>query len=69
MNEDLARQRFVAMQAARLAGIVLALLGVLIVAGKLALPPEVGVLLFLVGLGEALFLPKFLASRWKSPPQ
>ena len=67
MSEDLARQRFMVIQAARLSGIGLALLGVTIVAGKLDLPRGIGVFLFLVGLVEALFLPKFLASRWKSP--
>lgn len=69
MSEDLAKQRFMVMQAARLAGIGLALVGVTILAGKLELPREVGVFLFLIGLTEALFLPKFLAGRWKSPPQ
>lgn len=69
MSEDLAKQRFVMMQVARLSGIGLALAGITIVAGKLDLPRAAGVLLFLFGLTEALFLPKFLAKRWKSPPQ
>jgi hypothetical protein len=68
MNEDLAKQRFLVMQAARISGVVLALLGIAIVAGKLDVPSEIGVFLFLVGLVEALFLPQFLANRWKSPP-
>lgn len=69
MNEDLAKKRFFVMQAVRLAGVLTALIGILIVAGKLNLPREAGIFLFLIGLVEALFMPHFLARAWKSPPQ
>jgi hypothetical protein len=69
MSGDLAKQRFIVMQAVRLCGLGLALAGILIMAGKLDLPREIGGFLFLFGLVEALFLPHFLARRWKSPPQ
>lgn len=68
MNEDVARRRFLVMNAARLSGAILALIALLIIAGKLDLPVEIGYFLFIFGLIEMLFLPTILARSWKSPP-
>ncbi len=70
MNEadQLARQRLIVMNAVRLAGVGLALIGLLIIAGKIDLGREIGAFFFVLGLFEALFMPAFLAKRWKSPP-
>jgi hypothetical protein len=69
MNEadQLARQRLIVMNVVRLSGIGLALLGLAIIAGKIDLGREIGAFLFIFGLFEALFMPAFLARRWKSP--
>ena len=70
MNQppDPAKARFMAIQAMRWTGAGLALLGLLIVYGRIDLPGEVGTVLFLVGLADALIVPSLLARRWKSPP-
>jgi hypothetical protein len=71
MNEadQLARQRLLVMNAVRLSGVGLALLGLAIIAGKIDLGREIGAFLFIFGLFEALFMPMVLAKRWKSPPR
>jgi hypothetical protein len=70
MSEDLAKQRFFILQAVRISGVLLALLGLLVVAGKIdLLPGWAGIILVALGMIEMLIVPKLLASRWKSPPQ
>lgn len=68
-TEALARQRFMLLNLVRLSGVALALVGLAAIAGKLGLGKEVGAVLFVIGLFEALIAPIFLAKRWKSPPQ
>ena len=70
MNEAdrLARQRLIVMNVVRLSGIVLAFIGLAAIAGKIDLGREIGAFLFIIGMFEALFMPAFLARRWKSPP-
>lgn len=67
MNDDPARARFMIIQVVRIAGVVMALCGMAIIAGKIALPQEVGYVLFLVGLIDAMLVPTVLTRRWKSP--
>ncbi len=67
--DKLARQRLIVMNVVRLGGIVLAMIGLAGIAGKLPIGREIGAFLFIMGLFEALFMPTFLAKRWKSPPQ
>ena len=69
-NEDQARARFFMLSAARFAGVGVVMLGMAIWLGDLLRPggwPAVGIPLFLAGVAETLFLPKFLARRWRSP--
>jgi hypothetical protein len=66
-DADPAKARYFTIQAVRVAGIVMALLGMLVLNGKLAWPQLLGYFLFLNGLFDALFLPTLLARRWKSP--
>lgn len=67
-DENLARRRFMAIQAMRWAGAALVIIGLLIVVGRIDMPREAGYALFVVGLIDALFMPTVLARRWKSPP-
>lgn len=69
MNRDPAPLRFFAIQAARLAGIALVLLGAAIMAGRVAAPALTGFALAAAGLIEATWLPLYLARRWKTPEQ
>ena len=66
--DKLARQRLIVMNVVRLGGIVLAMIGLAGIAEKLPIGREIGAFLFIMGLFEALFMPTFLAKRWKSPP-
>lgn len=66
-REALAKRRYFTIQAVRLAGVVLVLLGILVLNDKLAWPQLVGYFLLLDGLFNALFMPTLLAKRWKTP--
>lgn len=66
-SDDLARRRFFIIQALRLGGLALVVLGVAIIAGKLPLPEAAGYVLFLAGAADALFVPPLLARIWRTP--
>jgi len=69
-TEDQASVRFFALSAARFAGVGLVMLGMAIWVGDLLRPggwPLIGIPLFLLGVAEALLVPKFLARRWRTP--
>ncbi len=65
-QHDPAARRFWTLQLLRLSGAVMALLGALILAGKLAWPQPLGVVLFVLGAAGFFALPHHLAKRWKS---
>ena len=65
---DQAKGRFLAIQMVRLSGIALVILGLLIINGMIALPAIAGYAMLAVGVADALFVPTFLARKWKSPP-
>lgn len=69
MNDDQARNRFFIMQALRLGGAVLIVMGMLGLSGKLALPRAAAAALLVIGIVDFLVIPVALARRWKSPPQ
>jgi hypothetical protein len=66
MSDDLAKRRFMVLSAIRLSGAGLALVGLLVIAGRLGLPKEAGYGLFLAGLFEAMIVPSLLVKGWKS---
>ncbi len=66
MNDDPAKGRFIAIQLVRIGGVIMALLGLLVISHRLDLPGPFGVVLFALGLFEALALPLILARRWRS---
>jgi hypothetical protein len=68
MSDDPAKARFFALQAIRFGGVAITIVGALIIARKIDLPQEAGYAIFLVGVLDALFMPRLLARRWKSPP-
>jgi hypothetical protein len=69
MNEHQAKARFLIIQLVRLTGIVIAVFGLAVIAGKVSLPAGAGYGLFVIGLFEAMFVPIVLTKRWKSGPE
>ena len=66
MNDDPARLGFFILQFMRLSGVAFALFGAAILAGKIHLPPPIGLGLVVFGAIESLLLPPLLAAKWKS---
>ncbi len=67
MNEDPAKSRWMIIQAVRWSGLGIFVLGLLIYAGKIALPEIAGYVFMGVGLLDAFFAPSMLARMWKTP--
>lgn len=65
-GEARARQRYGMMNAVRIGGLVLVLLGIAIAQGVVALPYPLGVVLAVGGLVGFFFAPPLLARRWKA---
>lgn len=61
----LAKARFRKLALVRVYGVVLALIGAAIMAGKAALPPVVGLIVLLIGVFDVLALPRIMIRRWK----
>ena len=66
-NESLAKQRFFMLSLIRLASTSLIVVGLLILAGKINIPRPAGAAFTIFGLLELVLLPRFLASKWKTP--
>ena len=66
-NDDLAKQRFVMLSAIRLLSVAIIVVGLLSLTGKIAIPRPAGAAFAIIGLLEFLFLPLFLAKKWKTP--
>lgn len=65
---EAARARFHTINAVRIAGAALVVLGLLIANRVIDLPEFVGWVFAGVGLIEFFFLPKILARKWRTPP-
>lgn len=66
-HEDQAKQRFLILSLIRLSATALAVVGLLIVAGKIDIPRPAGIAFTILGLLELFLLPPFLARKWKTP--
>ncbi len=66
-NDDLAKQRFFLLSAIRLLSIAIIVVGLLSLTGKIAIPRPAGAAFAIFGLLEFLFLPLFLAKKWRTP--
>lgn len=71
MNEDadaIAKQRFFALSILRIGGALLAVFGLIITAGRFPnIPVVAGYVMVVIGLIDFLIIPRWLASKWKSP--
>ena len=68
MTEDLAKRRFFTLALLRFGGVVLAFVGISIIAKRWVEPAEIiGGVLLAVAAVDVLLLPVILARRWRSP--
>ena len=66
-NSELeARNRFLLMNAMRLGGVIMVMIGIAISVGEWNIPPVVGWVLIGLGLVESLIVPQMLARMWSS---
>jgi hypothetical protein len=65
-QHDPAKARFFLIQAVRLSGVVLGILGALVLGEILPVPELVGYLLLAFGAFDIFILPTILAKRWSS---
>ena len=65
-DADIARQRFLIINAVRLAGIALLLAGIAVLRGTWVLPNGAGPALVVAGAFGAFLAPTLLARRWSS---
>lgn len=61
------RSRFFVLNAVRLSGVALILVGILIVNGAIDLPRVVGYVFIPVGLIDVFVMPLILARKWRTP--
>ena len=67
--EELARSRFMKLQLIRLSGVAMAMLGAVIISGRLIDMPELGYVLLVLGAVEFFLLPNLVAKNWRTPDQ
>jgi predicted branched-subunit amino acid permease len=68
-SDDQARARFIVINAVRLTGVILTLLGILVFQGVLDLPEVAGWTFVVIGLFEVFVMPQILARKWRTPPE
>ena len=66
-QNDPAKARFLTIQAVRLSGLVLGVLGALVLGDIMPLPEFVGYIFIVLGAFEVFIMPLFLTKRWKTP--
>lgn len=67
-DDTVARNRFVALNLARLAGVALTVISMLILGDVIGAPYWAGYVMLGFGLVAIFAVPQILASRWRSPP-
>lgn len=68
-NDDQARGRWAVIQAVRIAGVVMTVVGLFIVNGNIPAPEIAGYVLLAAGLVDVLLVPTLLARKWRTPPR
>lgn len=65
-----ARNRYFVISFARLAGVLMAVMGVVISAGRIeGIAPAIGYVIAVIGLVDMVVVPRMLARKWRTPPQ
>ena len=66
-NEDQARVRWLAINAARIGGVIMVVVGILALRGSFEFPDLAAWVLLVVGLLDIFLVPLILARRWRTP--
>ncbi len=69
MTDAEARRRHVQLLGIRILAIGTAIVGVVIISGRLIAEPAIGYALFVIGAAEFFALPYWLAKQWKKQDQ
>ena len=67
VSEDVARARWMTINALRIAGVAMVIAGMLAVRGVIEFPAVAGYALIAVGLLDVFLVPRALARKWRSP--
>jgi uncharacterized protein YjeT (DUF2065 family) len=67
VSEDVARGRWMTINALRIAGVTMVIVGLLTVRGVIEIPAFAGYALIAVGLLDVFLVPRTLARKWRSP--
>jgi len=67
ISEETARNRWAVIQAVRLGGVAMVLVGILNRYAVIPAPTAVGLMLMAVGLIDVFLVPTLLARRWRTP--
>ena len=67
IDEELAKRRFMTLNAIRLGGLALVLIALAIHQQAIPAPRELAYVLAAVGLAEFFILPNLIARKWRSP--
>ncbi len=68
VSEDVARARWLAITAVRLAGVAVVVVGIFGVRGVIELPDIACYILIGIGLFDVFLVPLLLARKWRTPP-
>ncbi|WP_095012785.1 hypothetical protein [Tsuneonella mangrovi] len=68
-DDDKARARFFAINAIRVSGVALVVIGLLVNEGVIDLPKMVAYVFIPLGLFDTFVMPQVLARRWRTPPE
>ena len=69
VNDEVARNRWMVINAVRVAGVVMVLVGLLIVREVIPEPAWAGYVIGAVGLADVFLVPLMLARKWRTPPE
>jgi len=67
VGDEVARNRWLAINAVRVAGVVMVLVGLLIVQRVIPEPAWAGYTILAVGIADVFLVPLVLARKWRSP--
>jgi len=68
-GDEVARNRWMVINALRVAGVAMVLVGLLIVREVIPEPAWAGYTILAVGLADVFLVPLLLARKWRTPPE